>query len=87
MQGTGRYTAEEVTSLRKEMIGMLGDFAEAASRARSAAHDEDDGPFWIMGGEKPSEADLLFLGIYLVVLGLLREFFFFSSPVWLEFAC
>ncbi|KAM7207128.1 putative glutathione s [Rhypophila sp. PSN 637] len=59
MQGTGRYTAEEVTSLRGEMIGMLGDFAEA-SRARSA--HEEDGPFWILGGEKPSEADFTVFG-------------------------
>ncbi|KAK4208817.1 hypothetical protein QBC37DRAFT_295807, partial [Rhypophila decipiens] len=61
MQGTGRYTAEEVTSLRGEMIGVLGDSAEA-SRARSAAHDDEDGPFWILGGEKPSEADFTVIG-------------------------
>jgi len=58
MQGTGRFVGDEVVRLRDEAIGALADFAEAARGKRG-----DDGrPFWILGGEKPSEADFTLFG-------------------------
>lgn len=70
MQGTGRYTADEVARLRGDMIGMLANFAEGARRKNNHHHrpDYDDEeerelePFWILGGEKPTEADFTVFG-------------------------
>ena len=50
-QGTGRYSKEELTSLRREAWSSLDDLAAEASRSSGK------GPKWILGGEKPTEAD------------------------------
>lgn len=62
MQGTGRYAADEVARLRDEAIGALADFAEAARGRRGEDEDGVRRPFWILGGEKPSEADFTLFG-------------------------
>lgn len=58
-----------MTGLREEMIGMLADFAEAARRRRNSHQDVDsdneeseEEPFWILGGEKATEADFTIFG-------------------------
>ncbi len=69
MQGTGRHSAEEVAHFTEETIAALGEFAEAArERLWKKETDEgragrgDGGPFWILGGEKASEADFTLFG-------------------------
>ncbi|KAK3329101.1 hypothetical protein B0H66DRAFT_540269 [Apodospora peruviana] len=63
-QGTGRYTSDEVEGFKAQAMGALADFAEAARKKRS--NGSSDGtvkkPFWILGGEKPTEADFTLFG-------------------------
>jgi len=56
-QGTGRHKPDEVRHFTEEAIDALAGFAEAA-RAKA----KGEGPFWIMGGDKPTEADFTLFG-------------------------
>jgi len=58
-QGTGRHSRDELTHLRREAVGALADYAEAALKKTVAGSSE---PFWILGGEKPTEADFTLFG-------------------------
>ncbi|KAK3341802.1 hypothetical protein B0T25DRAFT_416961, partial [Lasiosphaeria hispida] len=58
-QGTGRHSPEEVRHFRAEAIGALADFA---STARGKAAQGNAAPFWILGGERPTEADFTLFG-------------------------
>jgi len=59
-QGTGRHKSDEVKLLRREAVGAVADYAEAA--LAKAAGKDDKEPFWILGGEKPTEADFTLFG-------------------------
>ena len=64
-QGTGRYTDDEIRLFRKEIWESVNDLlvsARAGERAR------DRRPFWILGGEGPSEADGTVFGFIVSVL-------------------
>ncbi|KAF5973152.1 glutathione S-transferase [Fusarium bulbicola] len=66
-QGTGRLTDEEVTELREEVwesVGVL--LAEARMRKKG-----DDGPFWALGGDEPTEVDATIFGF--IVSSLICE--------------
>jgi len=55
-QGTGRYTAAELKSLRQEAWNSLDDLvAETPNRG-------GHGIQWILGGENPTEADACLYG-------------------------
>ena len=64
-QGVGRFTAEELTVFKREAFESLAALlAEARSGdAAAAAREKDDrAPFWVLGGETPTEADTTFYG-------------------------
>ncbi|KAM0429693.1 hypothetical protein ACHAPT_006299 [Fusarium lateritium] len=51
-QGTGRFTDDEVATLREEVWESIDALI---SEARTSA--KEDGPFWALGGEEPTEVD------------------------------
>ncbi|KAK3393864.1 hypothetical protein B0H63DRAFT_459413 [Podospora didyma] len=64
-QGTGRHSPEEIKRFQTEAIGALADLATAA-KDKTTGRDTEPGqqktPFWILGGEKPTEADFSLFG-------------------------
>lgn len=59
-QGAGRLTGEEVEILRAEAWESLDALLVEAKRATRSGGDDDKkdtAPFWLLGGEGPSEAD------------------------------
>jgi len=58
-QGTGRYAPDELKRLRREAVGTLADYAGAAMAKAAGGASE---PFWILGGEQPTEADFTLFG-------------------------
>jgi hypothetical protein len=58
-QGTGRHSAEEVRHFTEEAVGAIAGLAEAAYERVGKT---GSGPFWILGGEKPTEADFTVFG-------------------------
>ncbi|KAL4950880.1 hypothetical protein BDW69DRAFT_171195 [Aspergillus filifer] len=70
-QGTGRYTAEEVQTFRVEAWEAVSDLLVAAKAKRSSksGSGSDEGkPFWVLGGEGPTEADASVFGFVASVL-------------------
>jgi len=63
-QGTGRYTDDEIQNFRVEVWEAVNDLLAAS---KTKAHDE--GLFWILGGDEPTEADAALFGF--VVSGLI----------------
>ncbi|KAI2636867.1 putative glutathione S-transferase [Hypomontagnella submonticulosa] len=59
-QGTGRFTPEEIATFRHEIWEVLSAQL-SASRSNSSKRGDDE-PFWILGGETPSEADTCLFG-------------------------
>ena len=54
-QGTGRYSAGEIKSFRREIWeGINALLLHARKMAKDAANNE---PFWLLGGDHPTEAD------------------------------
>ncbi|KAL3494789.1 hypothetical protein BJX62DRAFT_27800 [Aspergillus germanicus] len=69
-QGTGRYTDGEIQSFRVEVWEAVNDLLVASKAKKAQAHgDGEDGPFWVLGGNDPSEADAALFGF--VVSGLI----------------
>jgi len=60
-QGTGRHKPGEVVQMIEEMVDSLNVLAEA-SLEKCKAGDGSKEPFWILGGEGPSEADFSLFG-------------------------
>ncbi|KAK4442473.1 failed axon connections-like protein [Podospora aff. communis PSN243] len=58
-QGTGRHNAEEVRHFTEEAVAAIAGFAESAYER---VGKNGSGPFWILGGEKPTEADFTVFG-------------------------
>jgi len=56
-QGTGRYSANEVRVFRREVWDSM-EALLVESKKRSA----DGKPFWVLGGDKPTEADTSLFG-------------------------
>ncbi|KAK8131780.1 glutathione S-transferase [Apiospora sp. TS-2023a] len=83
-QGTGRYTADEIASFRLEIwksINALLTASRDKARARALAGGSKPGmvwegeaggkekePFWVLGGEGPTEADATVFGFVVSVL-------------------
>ncbi|KAL3436680.1 hypothetical protein BDV09DRAFT_43489 [Aspergillus tetrazonus] len=66
-QGTGRYSADEIEKFREEVWGAVNDLLVASKvKAQDRA-----GPFWVLGGETPTEADATVFGF--VVSALICE--------------
>ncbi|KAM5356588.1 hypothetical protein ACJ41O_003234 [Fusarium nematophilum] len=58
-QGTGRFTDEEVAVLREEAWESVGALL---AEARRTSRGTREGPFWVLGGEAPTEADATLFG-------------------------
>lgn len=55
-QGTGRYSDEEIAAFRLEIWENIDQLLESAkTKAENRLRDK---PFWVLGGSKPSEADM-----------------------------
>ncbi|KAL4799040.1 hypothetical protein BDV19DRAFT_321032 [Aspergillus venezuelensis] len=68
-QGTGRYTPEEVQVFRVEAWEAISDLllaAKAKSHSKNGSNEEK--PFWVLGGEGPTEADATVFGFVVSVL-------------------
>ncbi|KAJ6781554.1 hypothetical protein PWT90_01549 [Aphanocladium album] len=69
-QGTGRLSADEVRAFKEEVWeGVEALLAEA--KAARGKTDDGEKPFWVLGGEEPSEADATLFGF--VVGGLVSS--------------
>ena len=58
-QGTGRHNSDEVKEMRHEAVDALADYATVAY---AQADKKSSAPFWILGGEHPTEADFTLYG-------------------------
>ncbi|OTA58347.1 hypothetical protein K449DRAFT_354577 [Hypoxylon sp. EC38] len=58
-QGTGRFTAEEIAMFRHEIWEGLNELL-VVSQSISSGSNKD--PFWVLGGEHPTEADTCLFG-------------------------
>lgn len=66
-QGTGRYTPEEIAASRREIWEGVNDLLVAA-RSSKAGAPTSGAPFWVLGGEHPTEADATLFGFIVSVL-------------------
>jgi hypothetical protein len=62
-QGTGRYTPDEIRAFRQEIWEHVNGLLVSAE-ARTAG----EGPFWVLGGDNPTEADATLFGFIVSVL-------------------
>lgn len=65
-QGTGRLTDEEVAHFKQEVWESVDKLLRAAKTSKS-----DTGPFWVLGGNEPTEADASLFGF--IVGGLICD--------------
>lgn len=63
VQGTGRYTAEEIRVFRHEIWESVNGLLESSARQSRAGE-----PFWCLGGTAPTEADTTLYGFVASVL-------------------
>ncbi|CAI7626090.1 unnamed protein product [Penicillium crustosum] len=63
-QGTGLFSGEEIAVFRREIWESVDGLVSAAY----AQHRDREGPFWVWGGDAPTEADAVLFGF--VVSGL-----------------
>ncbi|KAI0014484.1 hypothetical protein F4779DRAFT_13822 [Xylariaceae sp. FL0662B] len=65
-QGTGRFTPEEIGEFRREIWeGISALLAVSRSSSKSSG---DVRPFWVLGGEQPTEADTCLFGFLVSAL-------------------
>ena len=65
-QGTARFSADEVAAFRREVWEAV-DVLLRAAKSKSASRSADE-PFWILGGEGPTEADTVAFGFIVSAL-------------------
>lgn len=65
-QGTGRLSADEIRSFRQQIWESIHALLDSAKRKMKT--DDSDGPFWVLGGDGPSEADMVLFGFIVSVL-------------------
>jgi hypothetical protein len=80
-QGTGRLSGEEVHLFKEEvwdsLNALLTESVKTSSRLKSKTND-DDAPFWVLGGLEPTEADAT---VYGFIAGALVCTAYVSCPV------
>jgi len=64
-QGTGTFSPEEIAAFRVEIWGSLN----AILSASYIQHRNSEGPFWLWGGDAPTEADAVVFGF--IISGLI----------------
>ncbi|KAI1379304.1 hypothetical protein F4677DRAFT_327867 [Hypoxylon crocopeplum] len=69
-QGTGRFTAEEIAAFRRDIWEGLSSLliTSRSSSSTNKKSNSGDGPFWILGGDYPTEADACLFGFIVSVL-------------------
>ena len=65
-QGTGRYTADEIGSFRREIWESINELLISSKAA--VVDDAGSKPFWILGGDGPTESDAVLFGFIVSVL-------------------
>lgn len=65
-QGAGKFTAEELKEFRSEIWETISEALKV-----SHAQHSGEGPFWVWGGETPTDADAVVFGF--VVSNLMCE--------------
>lgn len=63
-QGTGRFTAGEIKSFKREIWENINELLVPSK----SATEGDAKPFWLLGGEGPTEADTSLFGFIAAVL-------------------
>ncbi|TKA63590.1 hypothetical protein B0A49_09382 [Cryomyces minteri] len=66
-QGTGRYTADEIRLFKLEVWEAINELLESSSRQLGQKVPQGE-PFWCLGGEGPTEADVVLYGFVVSVL-------------------
>ncbi|KAJ5177091.1 uncharacterized protein N7482_002968 [Penicillium canariense] len=56
-QGTLKFSTAEIASFRHEIWDTLNNYVKATAHA-----EDQDGPFWILGGDGPTDADAVLFG-------------------------
>ena len=59
-QGTGRYSNEEIRMFEEEVVEDVASLLTEAKSKNTRKNPED--PFWVLGGEEPTEADTTLFG-------------------------
>src|SRR6185312_13890464 len=62
-QGTGRYSADEIATFRSEIWERVAALLVKAKRSTPG-----EGPYWVLGGTEPTEADTTLFGFIVSVL-------------------
>jgi hypothetical protein len=65
-QGTGRFTDEEIAAFREEIWSNINELLLASKSKLSGG--QKAAPFWVLGGDKPTEADTTLFGFIVSVL-------------------
>ncbi|KAJ5826383.1 glutathione S-transferase [Penicillium riverlandense] len=60
-QGTMRFSPEEISSFRDEIWANLNGLLTTAKLQRSGKDDKEK-PFWVLGGDNPTDADSVLFG-------------------------
>ncbi|KAJ5185534.1 hypothetical protein N7491_006600 [Penicillium cf. griseofulvum] len=66
-QGTGSFSTQEIAIFRQEIWESVNALVSAAH----AQHRDREGPFWVWGGDAPTEADAVVFGF--VISGLVCD--------------
>jgi hypothetical protein len=65
-QGTSRYTRDEIMTFRREVWEAINELLMAS---RTTVKGGPNGnPFWVLGGEGPTESDATLFGFIVSVL-------------------
>lgn len=70
-QGTGRYSGDEIAGFRREIwesVNVLLVESKTALGTQRSTNDGAEEPFWVLGGENPTEADATVFGFVVSVL-------------------
>ena len=72
-QGTGRFSADEIQQMRKEAWGAIESGLESVRSGLEGGRGGRKGgkakdPFWVLGGNEPTEADATLFGFVISVL-------------------
>lgn len=68
-QGTGQYTDDEIGSFQREIWDCIsGVLSEAKENNITGDDESDDGPFWLLAGTEPTEADAALFGFIISTL-------------------
>ena len=78
-QGTGRFSAEEISLFRRQIFESIDALLVVSKTRQKEAGGAGDAVFWTLGGDGPSEADAVLYGF---VVGVLICSAYVYSWVW-----